>query len=91
MPRCSVEEEAQFIKGKVDDRLSSRRPGHVQRAAAAYQRIPWAYLPLKAGVERYGYGFGLGFRVMFDLGQANGYSSIVPNLVYQAIDDLNDA
>jgi len=39
----------------------------------------------------YGYGFGLGFRVMLDLGQANGYSSIIPNLVYQAIDDLNDA
>ncbi|MDE2857758.1 MAG: serine hydrolase [Chloroflexota bacterium] len=93
--------------------------------------VPRAYLPLKVGVERYGYGFGLGFRVMLDVGQANGYSSpgeygwagaaatyfvvdpreelvillmtqmwstqphpprsIVPNLVYQAIDDLDDA
>ncbi len=97
----------------------------------ATNAVPRAYLPLKAGVERYGYGFGLGFRVMLDVGQANGYSSpgeygwagaaatyfvidpreelivllmtqnwsaqqpaprsIVPNLVYQAIDDLNDA
>ena len=93
--------------------------------------VPPAYLPLKIGMERYGYGFGLGFRVMLDAGQANGYSSpgeygwagaaatyfvvdpveeliillmtqmwslqphpprsIVPNLVYQAIDDLNEA
>ncbi len=93
--------------------------------------VPPASLPLKIGVERYGYGFGLGFRVMLDLGRANGYSSlgeygwagaaatyfvidpreeliillmtqmwsrqphpprsIVPNLVYQALEDLNDA
>lgn len=86
-------------------------------------------MPLRIGVERYGYGFGLGFRVMLDLGRANGYSSygeygwsgmanthvvidpaeelitlmmtqmipgephrprsILPNLAYQAIDDLN--
>ena len=32
--------------------------------------------PLRIGVERYGYGFGLGFRVMTDLGGANGYSSL---------------
>ena len=93
--------------------------------------VPPAYLPLKIGMQRYGYGFGLGFRVMLDVGRANGYSSlgkygwagaaatyfvidpveeliillmtqmwsmqpyparsIVPNLVYQAIDDLNEA
>ena len=91
--------------------------------------LPQAMLPLKIGIERYGYGFGLGVRVMVDPGAANGYSSlgeygwsgaanthvvidprqelitlmmtqhwsaenhpprsIVPNLVYQAIDDLN--
>jgi len=33
-------------------------------------------LPLRIGIERYGYGFGLGFRVMVDVGRANGYSSI---------------
>lgn len=91
--------------------------------------VPRTYLPLKAGIERYGYGFGLGVRVMVDPGSANGYTSlgeygwsgaanshfvidprqelitlmmtqhwsadyhpprsIFPNLVYQAIDDLN--
>ncbi len=91
--------------------------------------IPPSGLPLRIGIERYGYGFGLGFRVMLDLGRANGYSSfgeygwsglanthvvidpaeelitlmmtqmtpaephrprsILPNLAYQAIDDLN--
>ncbi len=93
--------------------------------------VPQAFLPLNIGVERYGYGFGLGFRVMLDIGRANGYSSlgefgwagaaatyfvidpreeliillmtqmwsqqphppraVVPNLIYQAIDDLNCA
>ena len=88
--------------------------------------VPREWLPLRIGMERYGYGFGLGFRVMVDYGRANGYSSpgeygwagaastyfvvdpveeliillmtqmwcaephrprsIVPNLVYQAID-----
>lgn len=38
--------------------------------------VPMAYLPLDLGIERYGYGFGLGFRVMIDVGQANGSSSI---------------
>ena len=33
-------------------------------------------LPLRIGIERYGYGFGLGFRVMVDVGRANGYSSL---------------
>ena len=91
--------------------------------------IPLDRLPLRIGIERYGYGFGLGFRVMVDVGRANGYSSygeygwsgaasthvvidpredlitlmmtqmwtpephrpraIFPNLVYQAIDQLN--
>jgi CubicO group peptidase (beta-lactamase class C family) len=91
--------------------------------------VPRSCLPLKAGIERYGYGFGLGFRVMIDPGSANGYSSlgeygwsgaanthfvidprqelitlmmtqhwsaqfhpprsIFPNLIYQAIEDLN--
>ena len=91
--------------------------------------VPKAKLPLKIGIERYGYGFGLGFRVMVDPGSANGYTSpgeygwsgaanthfvidprqefitlmmtqhwstdyhpprsIFPNLIYQAIDDLN--
>jgi len=37
--------------------------------------IPQQTMPLRIGVERYGYGFGLGFRVMLDLGRANGYSS----------------
>ena len=92
--------------------------------------LPRELLPMKIGIERYGYGYGLGFRVMVDGGRANGYSSpgeygwsgaanthvvidprqelitlmltqmwseqphrprsIFPNLVYQAIDDLND-
>ena len=30
----------------------------------------------KRAIERYGYGFGLGFRVMIDPGRANGYSSL---------------
>ena len=93
----------------------------------ATNAIPREMLPLRIGMERYGYGFGLGFRVMVDYGRANGYSSpgeygwagaastyfvidpvedllillmtqmwplephrprsIVPNLVYQAIDE----
>ena len=114
--------------GELDgERIVS--PMTIKRMAT--NAVPRAYLPLKTGVERYGYGFGLGFRVMLDVGQANGYSSlgeygwagaaatyfvidpreeliillmtqmwsqqphpprsIVPNLVYQAIDDLNDA
>ena len=38
--------------------------------------VPREMLPLRIGIERYGYGFGLGFRVMLDVGRANGYSSI---------------
>jgi len=93
----------------------------------ATNAVPRDWLPLRIGLERYGYGFGLGFRVMLDYGRANGYSSpgefgwagaastyfvidpaedllillmtqmwpeephrprsIVPNLVYQAIDE----
>jgi len=118
-----------LINGGELDGARIVSPMTIKRMTA--NAVPSAYLPLKAGVERYGYGFGLGFRVMLDLGQANGYSSpgeygwagaaatyvvidprqelvillmtqswsaqphpprsIVPNLVYQAIDDLNDA
>lgn len=100
-------------------------PLTIRRMAA--NAVPREWLPLRIGVERYGYGFGLGFRVMVDYGRANGYSSpgefgwagaastyfvidpaedllillmtqmwsaephrprsIVPNLVYQAIDE----
>ena len=38
--------------------------------------VPVDLLPLNIGIERYGYGFGLGFRVMVDIGRANGYSSL---------------
>ncbi len=41
----------------------------------ATNAVPRAWLPLRIGMERYGYGFGLGFRVMIDYGRANGYSS----------------
>ena len=118
-----------LINGGELDGARIVSPMTIKRMTA--NAVPRAYLPLKAGVERYGYGFGLGFRVMLDLGQANGYSSlgeygwagaaatyfvidpreelvillmtqnwsaqpypprsIVPNLVYQAIDDLNQA
>ena len=37
--------------------------------------VPREMLPLRIGIERYGYGFGLGLRVMVDYGRANGYSS----------------
>ena len=100
-------------------------PLTIQRMAT--NAVPREWLPLRIGIERYGYGFGLGFRVMVDYGRANGYSSpgefgwagaastyfvidpaedllillmtqmwsesphrprsIVPNLVYQAIDE----
>ncbi len=100
-------------------------PLTLRRMAA--NAVPLEWLPLRIGMERYGYGFGLGFRVMVNYGRANGYSSpgefgwagaastyfvidpledliilmmtqmwcaephrprsIVPNLVYQAIDD----
>lgn len=118
-----------LINGGELDGARIVSPMTIKRMTA--NAVPRAYLPLKAGVERYGYGFGLGFRVMLDAGQANGYSSlgeygwagaaatyfvidpreeliillmtqmwsqqphpprsIVPNLVYQAIDDVNDA
>ena len=118
-----------LINGGELDGARIVSPMTIKRMTA--NAVPRAYLPLKTGVERYGYGFGLGFRVMIDVGQANGYSSpgeygwagaastyfvvdprqeliillltqmwshqphpprsIVPNLVYQAIDDLNDA
>ena len=100
-------------------------PLTIKRMAA--NAVPRDWLPLRIGMERYGYGFGLGFRVMVNYGRANGYSSpgefgwagaastyfvvdpaedliilmltqfwgaephrprsIVPNLVYQAIDE----
>lgn len=115
--------------GREMDGARIASPMTIKRMTA--NAVPHGYLPLKIGVERYGYGFGLGFRVMLDVGRANGYSSpgefgwagaaatyfvidpreeliillmtqmwsqqphpprsIVPNLVYQAIDDLNGA
>ena len=41
----------------------------------ATSAVPREWLPLRIGVERYGYAFGLGLRVMADYGRANGYSS----------------
>jgi CubicO group peptidase (beta-lactamase class C family) len=38
--------------------------------------IPTSHFPLAIGTELYGYGFGLGFRVMMDLGHANGLGSV---------------
>lgn len=120
---------AMLINGGELDGARIVSPMTIKRMTA--NAVPRAYLPLRAGVERYGYGFGLGFRVMLDRGQANGYSSpgeygwagaaatyfvidpreelvillmtqmwsqqpypprsIVPNLIYQAIDELYDA
>ena len=58
--------------GELDGaRLAS--PLTIKRMAA--NAVPREWLPLRIGVERYGYGFGLGFRVMVDYGRANGYSS----------------
>ena len=49
-------------------------PMTIQRMTS--NAVPREMLPLRIGIERYGYGFGLGFRVMLDVGRANGYSSV---------------
>ena len=49
-------------------------PKTIQRMTS--NAVPREILPLRIGIERYGYGFGLGFRVMLDVGRANGYSSV---------------
>ena len=116
---------AMLLNGGELDGARLVSPLTIKRMAA--NAVPRAWLPLRIGMERYGYGFGLGFRVMVDYGRANGYSSpgefgwagaastyfvidpaeellillmtqmwsaephrprsIVPNLVYQAIDE----
>ncbi len=116
-----------LLNGGVLDGARVTSPMTIKRMTA--NALPDSMRPLRIGVERYGYGFGLGFRVMVDLGRANGYSSygeygwsgvasthvvidpaeelitlmmtqmipgephrprsILPNLAYQAIDDLN--
>ena len=118
-----------LLKGGVLAGARVTSPMTIKRMTA--NAVPDSMTPLRIGVERYGYGFGLGFRVMLDLGRANGYSSygeygwsgmasthvvidpaeelitlmmtqmipgephrprsILPNLAYQAIDDLNAA
>lgn len=115
-----------LLNGGELDGLRLVSPMTIKRMTA--NSVPREYLPLRIGIERYGYGFGLGFRVMEDFGRANGYSSlgeygwsgaanthvvidpredliilmmtqmwsvephrprsILPNLVYQAIDEL---
>ncbi len=114
-----------LLKGGELDGVRLVSPLTIKRMAT--NAVPREMLPLRIGIERYGYGFGLGFRVMVDYGRANGYSSpgefgwagaastyfvidpqedllilmmtqmwcaephrprfIVPNLVYQAIDE----
>ena len=116
-----------LIKGGELDGARIVSPVTIRRMTT--NAVPMSRLPLRIGIERYGYGFGLGFRVMLNEGVANGYSSpgeygwsgaanthvvidpnqelitlmmtqhwseqshpprsIFPNLVYQAIDDLN--
>lgn len=59
-------------EGELDGaRLVS--PLTIRRMAAS--AVPREWLPLRIGMERFGYGFGLGFRVMVNYGRANGYSS----------------
>lgn len=116
-----------LLNGGVLDGARVASPMTIKRMTT--NALPASMMPLRIGVERYGYGFGLGFRVMVDLGRANGYSSygeygwsglasthvvidpaealitlmmtqmipgephrprsILPNLAYQAIDELN--
>lgn len=116
-----------LLNGGALDGVRIASPMTIKRMTT--NAIPPSGLPLRIGVERYGYGFGLGFRVMVDAGRANGYSScgeygwsgmasthfvvdpaedlitlmmtqivpaephrprsILPNLAYQAIDELN--
>lgn len=63
-----------LIKGGELDGARIVSPLTIKRMTT--NAVPQAYLPLNIGIERYGYGFGLGFRVMVDPGSANGYSSL---------------
>ena len=62
-----------LVNGGVLDGARVTSPMTIKRMTA--NAVPLSQMPLRIGVERYGYGFGLGFRVMLDLGRANGYSS----------------
>ncbi len=62
-----------LLNGGELDGLRLVSPLTIKRMAT--NAVPPAMLPLRIGIERYGYGFGLGFRVMVDYGRANGYSS----------------
>ncbi len=59
--------------GELD---GARLAGPITIERMTTNAVPQSMLPLRIGIERYGYGFGLGFRVMVDVGRANGYSSI---------------
>ena len=63
-----------LLKGGELDGRRIISPMTIKRMTA--NSVPTDCLPLKIGIERYGYGFGLGFRVMMDIGRANGYSSV---------------
>ena len=62
-----------LLNGGELDGVRLVSPMTIKRMAT--NAVPREMLPLRIGVERYGYGFGLGFRVMVDYGRANGYSS----------------
>lgn len=62
-----------LLNGGVLDGARVTSPMTIKRMTA--NAVPMSQMPLRIGVERYGYGFGLGFRVMLDVGRANGYSS----------------
>ena len=64
---------AMLLNGGEFDGARLVSPLTIKRMAT--NAVPRAWLPLRIGIERYGYGFGLGFRVMLDYGRANGYSS----------------
>ena len=63
-----------LLKGGELDGVRIASPMTIKRMTT--NAIAPGMLPLRMGVERYGYGFGLGFRVMVDVGRANGYTSI---------------
>jgi len=62
-----------LLNGGVLDGARVTSPMTIKRMTA--NAIPPSMMPLRLGVERFGYGFGLGFRVMLHPGLANGYSS----------------
>jgi len=62
-----------LLNGGELDGARVTSPMTIKRMTA--NATPQSWMPLRLGVERYGYGFGLGFRVMLDPGRANGYSS----------------